>query len=241
MVKSKSGFLVSLCILAVLSGCTQSREIGGDPALSVVSSTELPIPMSADLSRPSSLYSIGPYDKLNIEVFGIEELAVKNVLVDVNGAISFPLAGTLDVTGMTPEQVAKLIESRLRQAYIRDPKVTVNLVESVSHAITVDGQVRRPGQYPVAGGMTLLRSVALAEGATENARLNDVVVFRTVGGQRYAALYNLAAIRRGQYGDPPIYANDIVMVGDAASRRLFKDLATAIPALLTPVVILLTQ
>lgn len=201
----------------------------------------MPAPVATDLTSRNDLFSLGPYDKLNIEVFGIPELVARDILVDANGAVSFPLAGSINVLGLTPAQAEQAIAARLTQAYIRDPRVTVNVVESVSHAVTIDGQVKRPGQYPIAGGMTLLRSVSLAEGVTENARLNDVVVFRTVGGQRYAALYNLGAIRRGRYRDPEIYANDIIMVGDSASRRLFRDLVTAIPAVLTPIVILLTQ
>jgi polysaccharide export outer membrane protein len=241
MLQSKSKLAAPLLFMAVVSACAPSREIGGDPVLSVMPAGELPAPTATDVVNPNDLYSLGPYDKLTIEVYGIPELVARNIQVDANGAISFPMAGSLNVGGMTPAQVEQAIAARLTQAYIRNPVVTVNLLESVSHAVTIDGQVRKPGQYPVAGGMTLLRSVSLAEGVTENARLNDVVVFRTVGGQRYAALYNLAAIRRGRYQDPEIYANDIIMVGDSASRRLFRDLVAAVPAVLTPIVILLSR
>lgn len=241
MLQSKSSLMAPLLLLAILSGCAQSLEIGGDPAVSVLPTGVMPAPVATDLTNRNDLFSLGPYDKVTIEVFGIPELVAKDILVDANGAVSFPLAGSINVAGLTPAQAEQAIAARLTQAYIRDPKVTVNVIESVSHAVTIDGQVKRPGQYPIAGGMTLLRSISLAEGVTENARLNDVVVFRTVGGQRYAALYNLGAIRRGQYRDPEIYANDIIMVGDSASRRLFRDLVTAIPAVLTPIVILLTQ
>jgi polysaccharide export outer membrane protein len=64
-------------------------------------------------------------------------------------------------------------------------------------------------------------------------RLNDVVICRTVAGQCYTALYNLDAIRPGAYPD----ADDVVMVGDSRSRRMFKDVLTTIPALVTPVII----
>jgi polysaccharide export outer membrane protein len=68
-----------------------------------------------------------------------------------------------------------------------------------------------------------------------------VVIFRTIEGQRYAGLYNLKAIRRGTYSDPAVFANDIVVVGDSKARRLFKDLIQVAPALLTPIIILLTR
>lgn len=237
----RSKMWLSVAVLSTVSACATTPTVGGDPSLRVPAMAELPVPEAADVTKPNGLYSVGPYDKLTIDVVGIPELSVREILVDANGSISFPLAGPVNVSGMTSAQVEQYIAARLRENYVRDPKVTVNLVQSVSHAITIDGEVQRPGMYPVAGGMTLMKSVALAEGTTNDARLNDVVVFRTVGGQRYAALYNLGAIRRGRYPDPAIYANDIVMVGDAASKRLFKDLLTAVPALLTPIVILLTQ
>ena len=237
----RSKMWLSVAVLSTVSACATTPKVGGDPSLQVPAMAELPVPEAADVTKPTGLYSVGPYDKLTIDVVGLPELSVKDIQVDANGSISFPLAGPVNVSGMTSAQVEQLIAARLRENYVRDPKVTVNLIESVSHAITIDGEVKRPGMYPVAGGMTLMKSVALAQGTTQDARLNEVVVFRTVGGQRYAALYNLGAIRRGRYPDPTIYANDIVMVGDAASKRLFKDLLTAVPALLTPIVILLTQ
>ena len=134
-----------------------------------------------------------------------------------------------------------MLESRLRGAYVRDPQVTVNLKETVSQVITVDGQVKEPGLYPVVGRMTLMRAVATAKGAAEFAKLEDVVIFRTVKGQKLAALYNLRAIRRGAYQDPEVFANDVVVVGDSKARRLFKDLLQIIPALSTPIVVALQR
>lgn len=232
---------ISVAVMAILTACASTPNIGGDPALQVSNIADLPVPGPSDLVHGSDLYTVGPYDELAIEVWGMPELSVKDIRVDANGSVSVPLVGPMTVSGLTPGQLKKIIEDRLRANYVRNPKVTVNLTEMVSHAVTVDGSVKRPGVYPIAGGMTLMRSIALAEGVGNDARLNDVVVFRTVDGKRYAALYNLGAIRRGRYPDPAIYANDIVMVGDAASRRLFKDLLTAVPAVLTPIVILLTQ
>ena len=107
--------------------------------------SDLPAPVAADIAKNNALYSVGPYDKLIIDVMGIPELSVKEIQVDANGSISVPLAGPVNVLGMTSAQVEQYIAARLRQNYVRDPKVTVNLTETVSHAITVDGKVKRPG------------------------------------------------------------------------------------------------
>ncbi|MBN9927011.1 polysaccharide export protein, partial [Listeria monocytogenes] len=77
---------------------------------------------------------------------------------------------------------------------------------------------------PVTNQMTLVRAIASAKGLTEFAKIDDVVILRTVNGNKMAGLYNLSAIRRGGYDDPPIYANDVIVVGDSSQRRLFRDL-----------------
>ena len=115
--------------------------------------------------------------------------------------------------------------------------MSVNLLEIESSRITLDGQVKRPGVYPALPGMTLLQAVASAEGTTEDARLNEVVVFRTVEGRRFAALYDLKAVRQGNYEDPRIHANDIITIGDSNARRLFRNFISIIPLLTTPLIV----
>lgn len=228
---------LTLAALALISGCAGSVKLGGDPNLTVLEASELPPPQRMDLTGGAQPYFIGPYDRLIVDVYGIEDLALREVQVDASGRISFPLAGSIEVVGLTAQEIENAIAGRLRAAYVRNPIVSVNLKETVSRVVTVEGQVRKPGLYPAVGRMTLMRAIARAEGTDEFTRLDDVVVFRTVEGKRLAALYNLDAIRHGAYPDPEIYANDVVMVGDSRSRRLFKDFLTLMPALVTPIVI----
>lgn len=223
--------------LSLLPGCASAPRIGGDPNLHVLPAAALPPPERTDLISNERPYFVGPFDKLTIDVFGIQELSQRDVQVDASGRIAFPLVGVVDVSGRSPGEVELLLEERLRQNFIRDPQVTINLKEIVSQVVTIEGQVRKPGIYPVVGRMTLMRAMAVAQGTDEFSRLDDVVIFRTVGGQRLAALYNLDAVRHGVYPDPDIYANDVIMVGDDNSRRLFKDILSVIPAVATPLVI----
>lgn len=230
--------LLSL-VFAALSGCAGPGALGGASGIQVLSGTELPAPDRTDMLSETRPYLIGPFDKLTIDVFGIDELSKREVQTDASGRISFPLAGIVEAAGRTPAEVEEEIESRLSQRYVRDPQVTVNLKETVSQVITVDGQVKEPGLYPVIGKMTLMRAVATAKGTAEFAKLDDVVIFRTVKGQDLAALYNLDAIRRGKYDDPEVFANDVVIVGDSKARRLFKDALQIVPLLTTPLIIAL--
>lgn len=229
--------LAVLLGLTALTACAGTGPVGGSPNVTSVVGNELPAPTSGDLVAASRPYLVGPFDKIRIEVFGVEDLQ-REVQVDANGQLSFPLIGTVEAAGLTPNQLASVVDSRLRGRFVRDPQVTVNLVETVSQTVTVDGQVTRPGIYPVIGRFTLMRAIATAGGAGEYAKLDDVIVFRDVEGETYAGLYNLGAIRRGNYEDPEIFANDIVIVGDSPQRRMFEDILAASPLLTTPLIIL---
>lgn len=239
-----------LCLfLAVsLAGCAGSKPLGSQagrvsavPGVEVVESGVLPPPDRSDLIELNRPYLIGPFDKLVIDVFGIEELSKKEVQTDAGGRISFPLAGIIEAAGQTPAELEQIIEEKLRGRYVRDPQVSVNLKETVSQVITVDGEVKEPGLYPVIGRMTLMRAVATAKGTAEFAKMDDVVVFRTVKSQRMAALYNLKAIRRGYYEDPEVFANDVVVVGNSSARRIFKDALQIVPLLVTPLIYILSR
>lgn len=231
--------LILTCGALLLASCAGPGKLGGSPDVQVVSASELPAPTRADLLTGERPYLVGPFDRLVIDVFGIEELSKLEVQIDASGRISFPLVGIIEVAGRTPGEIEGIIAAQLRDRYVRDPQVTVNLKETVSQVVTVDGQVKQPGLYPVIGRMTLMRAIATARGLDEYAKLDDVVIFRNVEGQSLAALYNLGAIRRGQYTDPEVFANDIVIVGDSPSRRMFQFALQALPAITTPIILLL--
>lgn len=221
----------------LVAGCGQRAELRSTEYVSVPGG-DLPPPSVADQTSAERPYLIGPYDKLSVNVYGAEDLSVEEVQADASGRIALPLVGSVEASGKTPVEMADAIEAALRGRYVRNPQVSVNVKEAVSQLITVDGQVQQPGMYPVVGSMTLQRSIATAKGLSEFAKLSDVVVFRTVNGQRMAALYNLEAIRRGYYPDPPVYARDVVVVGDSPSRRLFRDVLAAAPLLSAPLIYL---
>lgn len=231
--------IIAPVLMVAVAACSGPRVLGGSHDVQVVGGNALPAPTQADVADITRQYLVGPYDKLKIDVFGIPDLRERIVQVDASGRLAFPLAGTIEAAGKSPNDVAELIASKLRTQYIRDPQVTVNLEQTVSQVVTVDGEVREPGLYPVIGRMTLMRAIATAKGLGEFARQNDVVVFRTVNGQKMAALYDLRAIRRGAYSDPEIYANDIVVVGDSQARRIFKDVIAGSSLITTPLIVLL--
>ncbi len=236
--------IAALLVALALAGCATSggKRLGqpnadGTPSnVQVVPNATLPAPERGDLFAQDRPYLIGPFDKLTIDVFGIEELSNKKVQADASGRISFPLVGVIEASGKTPAEVEDQIEAGLRGRFVRNPQVSVNLEETVSQVITVDGEVKKPGLYPVVGRMTLMRAVATAEGTTEFAKQTEVVIFRTVGKVQMAGLYDLRGIRAGNYGDPEVFPNDVIVVGESTRRRMFKDILTVAPLFISPIV-----
>jgi polysaccharide export outer membrane protein len=219
------------------SGCGGPRLVGR-PDMQIVAGNDLPPPGREDLILGRRSYLIGPFDRVDISVFGMAELT-RGVQVDANGRFSLPLVGEIDAAGKSPQQLEELIGERLRR-YVRNPQVAVN-ADTVNQMITVDGSVTEPGQFPVTGRMTLMRAIARAKGLSEFASTRFVVVFRRVNNQDMAALYDLGSIRQGIYPDPEVYANDVVFVGESQARRIFQNLINASPLLSAPIIALVPR
>lgn len=223
--------LSGLMLPFALSGCATDRTYGQAPGIEIAELEELPAP------RIENLYVIGPQEALEIEVVGAERLSGK-YLTDGEGRISFPLVGLLDLAGLAPNEAADMIVNFLRGSYLLNPQVRVIPEEIPPSTVSVGGQVDRPGEYPVLGRQSLLRVVNQAGGLAEYAKLDDVLILRTVGGQRYIGAYNIQAIQRGNYGDPTVYPNDIVIVGDSPSRRRLDSILRFAPLLSTSAILI---
>lgn len=229
----------ALLVVLALPACVHREPLLSTDRLTVVQdSTTLPAPNRRDLTAPDRPALIGPLDTIQVDVFNVPDLS-REMQVDASGRIAMPLVGTVDARGKTAQELAATVEAALRGRYVRAPEVTVNIKSSVSQVVTIDGQVVEPGLYPVTNQMTLLRTIASAKGLSEFARQEDVVILRTVDGRKMAGLYNIEAIRRGTYEDPPIFANDVVVVGDSPQRRMFRDFVSLAPLLAAPLIAVL--
>jgi polysaccharide export outer membrane protein len=226
-------------LAAAVTGCGRTPPPQSSARLTVIpDSAGLPAPNREDLTAADRPALVGPLDTIQVEVFNVPDLS-REMQVDSSGRISMPLVGTVDARGKTAAELADSIEQALRGSYVRNPDVTINIKSSVSQVVTVDGQVVEPGLYPVTNQMTLMRVIASAKGLSEFARQEEVVILRTVNNRKMAGLYDIGAIRRGVYDDPPIYANDVVIVGDSPQRRLFRDLVALSPIIAAPLIAVL--
>lgn len=230
---------IAICLMIAIAGCASQKPIQSTGNLTVLEgSSVLPPPDRSDLTAADRPALIGPLDTIEVDIFNVPDLS-REMQVDASGRIAMPLVGTIDARGKTAQELAASIETALRARYVRNPEVTINIKSSVSQVVTIDGQVVEPGLYPVTNQMTLMRVIASAKGLSEFARQEDVVILRTVDDKRMAGLYNVAEIRRGAYQDPPVYANDVIVVGDSPQRRLFRDFVAVTPLLAAPLIAIL--
>ena len=159
-------------------------------------------------------------------------------MVASSGTFQFPLIGVVQAEGRTPLEISQDIADRLRGDYVVNPEVTVDVIEQPSRLITVGGEVNRPGMHQALRSMTLLEAVALGGGTSDTAKLSEVLIFRTINGQRYIGLYDLGAIQRGNYSDPQVYADDIIQVGDSPTLRRIQAVTALAPLVTTPIILL---
>jgi polysaccharide export outer membrane protein len=225
----------SKCSVAVVLGlslCACAAETRLDPSATAVGvASTLPPPDSPTVAVDIAPYHVVPGDELVISVFGAPDLE-RTGKVDAAGDFAMPLAGTVHVGGKTPDEISDLIEAKLRGPYLKDPRVAVNVKEALNQqTITVDGEVQQPGVYPVGGRLSLQQAVALARGASETANIRNVIVFRTVNNQKMAAMFDLKEIRSGRSPDPPIYGNDIVVVGEDGVQKFLRGSTYLFPVL----------
>jgi polysaccharide biosynthesis/export protein len=115
-------------------------------------------------------YVISPDDILDIAVFDVPEMS-RRYRVSPSGAISMPLVEVpIAAAGLTPDRLSGVIGDELRaNGLVRNPEVTVEVVESRLHSVVVAGAVKKPQIYPVFGKTTLLDVLAQAEGLADDA------------------------------------------------------------------------
>ena len=183
----------------------------------------------------NAAYKIGPLDVLDISVFKVPDLT-KEVQVAEDGSINYPLIGDTPAAGKTAHQLEQELTKKLGSKYLRDPQVTVFVKEYNSQRVTVSGSVKTSGVYAIKGNTSLMQVVAMAGDVDTTTNSGDVVVFRTINGERSAAKFDLDAIRAGRAADPPVEPGDVVVVDSSATKVALHNVLTALPLATTAAV-----
>ena len=175
----------------------------------------------------AAAYSIAPGDTLRIEVLEDETLA-RQVLVLPDGTISFPGAGTVKVSGMTPASARTLLTNKLAAQFANTPSVYVSVVglaepgEALAepHLIYVMGEIGKPGAIDTEKGITLLQAIAQAGGFTRFAATKRVELHRIDPASQTEQIYIFDAKKgTGISGATLLTEGDVIVVPE---RRLFE-------------------
>lgn len=158
-------------------------------------------PMAAPVRYDAS-YHLDAGDKLRVVVYGQEGLT-NSYAIDAGGSITMPLIGAVPARGRTTAGLAGEIAARLRNGYIREPSVAVEI--DTYRPFFILGEVSAPGQYPYVPNMTVESAVAIAGGFSPRAKRDMVTVTHTEAGGAMRAVVPLGT---------PLAPGDTVFVGE---------------------------
>ncbi|HWA22222.1 MAG TPA: polysaccharide biosynthesis/export family protein [Caulobacterales bacterium] len=135
-----------------------------------------PQPLSGQAAAPvSTNYQLGPGDKVRVMVYGEADLSGE-FFVSQQGVIAYPLIGEVPAAGRTLSQFQQDVADKLKQGFIKDPKVSAEVLNYRPFYIL--GEVMRPGTYPYSADMTVMNAVATAGGFTYRANTRRVFIKR---------------------------------------------------------------
>jgi polysaccharide export outer membrane protein len=167
------------------------------------------------LPTPVESTTLGPGDLFTLEVVGEKDLP-KDYQVASDGTVDFPYVHRIEVQGLEPQEVARTVRQRLiDQRILVDPSVIVSVKEYNSKRVTVLGQVRNPGSFPLTTGMTLVQVISDAGGL--NAIANGERVNLTRKDKHRPAttvVLSFDSITEGQSPDIPLQAGDQIYVNE---------------------------
>ncbi len=159
-------------------------------------------------------YKIGIGDILDIVTWKEPDFSRENIVVRLDGKISFPLLDDITAAGLTPLQLKQQISGLLKQ-YVDTPSVTVSVRAPVSQRFYVLGEVARTGEYPIQKELTIIQAFAMAGGFTEWATKKEIILIRKKqdGGNDVIKVdYKKLAQGKGLENNLVLKADDTIIV-----------------------------
>ncbi len=183
---------VAHCLLAAicLSGCA------GGTALGPASEAD----QTASIATATASPRLQAGEKIRVTVYGEASLS-GDYQIDPSGFVSLPLAGTLKAEGLTQSELERELARKLRSEYLRNPKVTVSVVEF--RPFYIMGEIQKPGAYPYSSGLNILRAIAVAGGTTYRGSKTTIEIQRA--GETEMREYSLTA-------SIPVLPGDIIRI-----------------------------
>jgi polysaccharide export outer membrane protein len=166
------------------------------------------------LAPPVESTTLGPGDTFTLQVVGEPDLP-KEYQVASDGTVDFPYVHRIEVRGLEPQELARRVREQLIERKILvDPSVIVSVKEYNSKRVTVLGQVRKPGSFPLATGMTLVQAISQAGGLNAIANGERINLTRKHKDDSTTVVLSFDAITEGRSPDLPLQAGDRIYVNE---------------------------
>lgn len=143
-----------------------------NPLYKLISLTLLLLSTFVNASSSEQTYQLDTGDTISIQVYGEEDLSIKNILITSDGYFDYPYLGRIKAINKTPKQLKYEIETGLKGDYLINPKVMVNI--NRFRLFYVNGEVRKPGGFEYQPGLTIEKAIALAGGLTDRASRKSI-------------------------------------------------------------------
>jgi polysaccharide biosynthesis/export protein len=171
-----------------------------------------PVVRNPDAVDMTKEYLIGPEDVLDITVWKNCPDLCRTVPVRPDGKLSLPLVNDVQAAGMTPMDLRQHLTNQLAE-YLPSPEVSVIVREVHNFKVAVVGAVKMPGDYEIKSQATVLELIARAQGLTEFANRDKIVVLRQKGAKTERIKFNYRKVAEGNDEDNLyVRAGDIIVV-----------------------------
>lgn len=192
--------------LAAAAGTVSAAGGGSSDAEGAVAKKSVE---AAASSRGAATYRVKAGDQLEVSIWKEPEMR-RVTLVLPDGSISYPLAGQVQVSGLTPSEIEQLLNERLSQ-FFKDPFLSVTIKETSGNRIYVLGQVRNPGVFPVTQPVDVMQALSLAGGLGQFADTREILVLRRgPDGKLRSIPFKYSSVQKGQ----DLSSNVILKAGD---------------------------
>jgi polysaccharide export outer membrane protein len=181
-----------------------------------------------DKPAHAPLLQLGPGDSVTVQVYGQPDMSTTAYVAD-DGTVPVPLAGNIQVGGLSPGQAGTQIEAALKSRKILvDPHVTVTVTQSRSQRVSVLGQVGTPGRYPIESNTTIVDLLAQAGGVTAGGSDVVYVIRRDKDGKEVRHPVDLKGLSAGNGAIPSLalQGGDSVFVPKAEQYSIYGEVNT---------------
>jgi polysaccharide biosynthesis/export protein len=209
-------FIVSLCSFQLLAQTPAAREAPQPAPANETASAQSPRLLA------NSNVKLGIGDLVEVSVFGVPELSTKTRIAG-SGDVYLPLIDYVHIADLTTDEAQELIQKRLEDGgFVRGAHVSIFVDESASQAITMVGEVARPGAYPAIGERRLFDLISAAGGLTDKAGRNITIEHHGDPGQK-VELQLLSNLAEDTQNNVDVFPGDLIIVSRAGIIYVVGD------------------